>query len=228
MQYDFKFKWNKVDSQGNRNLLIPEIDWVLNEAQELIVKWIAEPRLKTALGFESNQRNTDDIRTLVVSNRELEVVENVSTLPNDYWYHVKSHLLISNEKCKNKRAELKLRQHDDDFENSFFGASSFKWRTVNGLFFEKGVKFFTDGEFTVDKFVLSYIKKLRYIHNAESFSPDGYNLPSGVSLTGSVDCELPESMHREIVDIAVALVSGQILSPGFEYRMAKLNFNNLK
>ena len=33
MHYDFKKKLNKVDSEQNRNLLVPEIDWALNEAQ---------------------------------------------------------------------------------------------------------------------------------------------------------------------------------------------------
>ena len=57
MHYDFKQKLNKIDSQKYRNLLVPEIDWKLNEAQEVFVKIIAEPRLRSQLGFEINQRN---------------------------------------------------------------------------------------------------------------------------------------------------------------------------
>jgi hypothetical protein len=37
-------KFNKVDSQKNRNILVPEIDLYLNEAEEIFVKLIAEPR----------------------------------------------------------------------------------------------------------------------------------------------------------------------------------------
>jgi hypothetical protein len=44
MHYDFKRKFNKVDSQKNRNILVPEIDLYLNEAEEIFVKLIAEPR----------------------------------------------------------------------------------------------------------------------------------------------------------------------------------------
>ena len=36
MHYDFKKKFNKIDSQKNRNLLVPEIDWSLNEAVNII------------------------------------------------------------------------------------------------------------------------------------------------------------------------------------------------
>ena len=46
MHYDFKKKLNKIDSQQKKNLLIPEIDWTLNEAQNLYVDIIAQPRFK--------------------------------------------------------------------------------------------------------------------------------------------------------------------------------------
>ena len=56
MHYDFKKKLNKVDSEQNRNLLVPEIDWALNEAQELFIKMIVEPRQRSFIGFEKSQR----------------------------------------------------------------------------------------------------------------------------------------------------------------------------
>ena len=72
--YDFKVKLNKVDSQQYRNLLVPEIDWVLNSAQLLIVKAISNPRHAKRLeryGFELNQRNIDDLSPLVINNKDL-------------------------------------------------------------------------------------------------------------------------------------------------------------
>ena len=69
MHYDFKKKLNKVDSEQNRNLLVPEIDWALNEAQELFIKMVAEPRQRSFLGFEKSQRTIDDIRTIVESEQ---------------------------------------------------------------------------------------------------------------------------------------------------------------
>ena len=45
MHYDVKKKINKLDSQQNRNLLIPEIDWALNEAMSLFIKMICLLRL---------------------------------------------------------------------------------------------------------------------------------------------------------------------------------------
>jgi hypothetical protein len=136
---------------------------------------------------------------------------------------------MSKGNCINvKSRRFHLRQHDDDFEESPFDKSSFEWRHVNGVFFENGIKLFDDGTFTNNKFCLSYIKKLQYIHNAEDFGTGTYTLPSGQILTGSVDCELPEHTHREIVDIAVAIVSGQIQSQDYQIKLNKLNFNQIK
>ena len=228
MHYDFKKKLNKVDSQQNKNLLIPEIDWALNEAQELFVKMIAEPRVKSYLGFEVNQRTIDDIRTIVVNNNCLNVSNNTSSLPSDYWHFIRAEVEMTKGNCTGIKGKFHVRQHDDDFENSPFDSSSFEWRTVNGVFYENGVKFYTDGTFTIDKFCISYIRKPRLIHNAEDFRSGTYKLPSGIVLNGSVNCELPDHTHREIVDIAVLLVTGEIQVPDYQVKMTKLSLNNLK
>lgn len=228
MHYDFKKKLNKVDSQQYRNLLIPEIDWVLNEAQNVFVDIVAEPRIRTYLGFEKSQKNIDDIRTLVISDFSSNVVNNLVTLPDDYKYFVKGKVTIEKGNCPEVRATLKIREHDDDFENSPFDKSSYEWREVNGLFIDTGIKLFTDGTFINKSVNLSYIKKLKYIHNAEDYKNGTYKLPSGDVLTGTQDCELPEHTHREIVDIAVMITSGEIQAPDYQIKHAKLGLNYLK
>ena len=130
--------------------------------------------------------------------------------------------------CRGVKGRLHVRQHDDEFENSPFDKSSFEWRIVNGLFITEGVKVFDDGTFTNKSLVLSYIRKPSYIHNANAFRNGTYQLPSGRVLEGTVDCELPEHTHREIVDIAVALVSGELLSNDYQVKLSKLNINELK
>lgn len=234
MHYDFKKKLNKVDSQKWRNLLVPEIDWTLNEAQELFVKMVAEPRLRSYLGFEKSQRNIDDIRTIVINDKLINVNNNILPLPDDYWHYVRARVNMSKGSCSNVLGTVHIREHDDEFENSPFDNSSFEWREVNGVFFENGVKFYTDGSFSIDNCLLSYIRRPKYIHNAEDFRNGSYQkLSKNVNnqfetLTGSVNCELPGHTHREIVDIAVLLVSGEINTPDYQTKLNKLNFNNLK
>lgn len=227
MHYDFKTKLNKIDSQQYRNLRIPEIDWKINEAQELFVKIIAEPRLKNHLGFETSQRSIDDIRTIVVRDYCSPIIEGLAVLPDNYWHFISGNTIMDKDNCIGFKSTVKVRQHDDEFENSPFDNSSFEWREVNAVFYEKGIKLFDDGTFTNKQLCINYIKKLNYVHNAEQFSGGTYNLPSGVNLTGSVSCQLPEGTHREIVDLAVALASNNLQNPDYQNKLQKLNFNNL-
>ena len=225
MHYDFKKKLNKIDSQNFRNLLIPEIDWTLNEAQELYVKMIAEPRIKNHLGFEIGQISIDDIKSIVRTNC-IPVINNIVTLPTDYWYFVSSNAKITKNNCALKQGRVFIRQHDDMFEESNFDKSSFEWRTVNAVFNEDGIKVFAS-DFIVNELCMTYIRKLSYIHNAEEFRNGQYNLPSGVTLSGFQNCELPEHTHREIVDIAVLLATGEIQSPDYQLKMNKIMLNQI-
>lgn len=225
MHYDFKTKLNKIDSQQYRNLRIPEIDWKLNEAQELFVKMVAKPRLNKNLGFETSQRSIDDIRTIVVKDYCSSVINNIGTLPANYWHFLSATTLMNKGECVSFPATVKIRQHDDEFENSLFDCSSFEWREVNAVFHQLGLKLYDDGTFTNTRFCMNYIKKLEYIHNAEDFAKGTYKLPSGTLLTGSNSCILPEHTHREIVDIAVLLATGDMQLPDFQAKQAKVNLN---
>lgn len=228
MHFDFKMKLNKVDSQQYPNFNIPEIDWILNGAQELFVKMVADPRHSSYLGFEIGQRSIDDIRAIVVNNNCLPVVDNIVTLPDNYWSLVSGNVEMSKGDCAGIMARLHIRQHDDKFESSPFDRSSFEWRTVNGVFFEGGIKLSDDKTFVNNGVCLSYIRKLEFIHDAEDYTGGSYTLLSGVVLTGIKNCELPEQTHREIVDLAVAITSNQLNDPNYQMKLNKLSFNELK
>lgn len=229
MHYDVKKKLNKIDSQQYRNLRIPEIDWSLNEAAELFVKMIAQPRLRNHLGFETSQRTIDDIRSIVVHRDEglpILIVNNLASLPEDYWHYLKGRVNMTKDDCPSKVATLRVRQHDDEFEDDVYASSSYEWKTVNAVFFQDGIKFYTNESFEVNELYMSYIRRMAYIHNAQDFGAGQYNLPGGQILVGSQDCELPEQTHREIVDIAVLILSGELKDTnGYQLRMEKLKLN---
>ena len=48
---------------------------------------------------------------------------------------------------------------------------------------------------------------------------------SGTLLTGSQDCELPIQTHREIVDIAVLILTNNLELPTYQLKQAKVNLN---
>jgi len=231
MHYDLKQKLNKIDSQQYRNLRVPEIDWKINEAYEIFVKSIAEPRVNNHLGFEINQRSIDDLRTIVVDDvvltpAQINDTEYYISLPENYMFYLSAKVKMSKEGCGDRIARCYTYQHDDEHEEDSFTKSSFEWREVNIRFYDKGIKIFTDGTFAVTELTLNYIRKHAYMHNAQDFLPTGsYTLPDGVVLTGSQDCELPEHTHREIVDIAVLITTGDLQIPDYQIKQAKLNLN---
>ncbi len=225
--YDFKMKLNKIDSQQYRNLIIPQVDWILNEAQELFVKMISNPRLATQYGYEIGTRTLMDIRTVVVEDEEVLVVNNVAILPEKFWIYVSSYCRMKKGDCEKDSLKTYIKQHEEDFENNSFDKSSFTWKIINGIFNEDGIKLFSE-DFEILKFYLSYIKKLRYIHNAKDFRGGTYTIPGeSIPLQGSVNCELPESTHREIVDIAVLLATGQLQIPDYQIKKDKLSLNQI-
>lgn len=230
MHYDVKMKLNKVDSQQYRNLIIPQVDWILNEAQELFVKMIAEPRIASHYGFEIGQRSWMDIRSIVVEEKSIDPIANLVTLPTDFWYYVSAYCKMKKGGCEKNSHKIFIRQHDDDFENSPFDKSSFEWKTVNGVFNENGLKLYAE-DFDIVEVLLTYIKKLKYIHNAAGFGINGYKRPGvtgpEATCTGSANCELPESTHREIVDIAVLIATGQLQIPDYQIKKDKLSFNQI-
>ncbi len=225
MHYDFKMKFNKIDSQKNRNLRIQEIDWILNEAEQIFVKTVAYPRMFTHLGFEVNQRSIEDIR-MVITPETISVENNIVIFPSDYEYFLKGVPIISKGKCKEKKAKFIPVQYDDLAENSDYYKSSFEWREVIGNFSKEGIQLLVE-DFNVDKFKLTYIKKRPYICFPSGTTAQQYNLPSGTTLVQDQDCVLAEITHSEIVDIAVMLASGKIQTSDFQIRMNKLSVNQL-
>lgn len=233
MHFDFKMKLNKVDSQKYKNLRVQEIDWKLNEAQEVFVKMIAEPRF-TPAGFETSQRSIDDIRTLVVNQTlatglvptSFDATSFSAPLPSDYWFKVATKVYALKGDCPlTLMGNVRQVQHDDEHEVSPFDRSSFEWRQVNIRFFNGGIRVFTDGSFTIGRVVLDYIKRPSIIHNAQDAQGGSYKDLKGVTLTGSQACLLPEGTHREIVDLAVMITAGDLSLPDYQLKQAKVQLN---
>jgi hypothetical protein len=238
MHYDFKQKLNRMDSQKYRDMVVPEIDWKLNEAQEVFVKIIAQPRVASQIGFESNQRTIDDIRVLVVEQVKGKgsnpVLYNdgdksyISKLPTDYAYYVNGSLTAQKETCIDSLG-LREVQHDDEAESSMFDISNFFWRIANIRFNGDGIRVYTGGgDFIPLELNIDYIRQPRLIYNAADWDAvNGYFL-DGVQLKGTQDCELPSILHKEIVDLAVFIASGDLTLPSYAYKKYKTDMTDKK
>ena len=232
MHYDFKLKINKLDSQKWRNLKIPQIDWLLREAETMLIKSIAMPRFKNGLGFEINKRNIHDIYTIVVNNEivPMNILAGTTSYeavpPDDYWFEVASYVVCTKDTCIDRKIRVFPKQHDDLHEESAFDNSSFEWGEVNCRMFDGGFRVFTDGTFTISDLCLDYIRRPAIMHYADGWGVAGYNLPDGTVLTGTQDSELPEGIHNEIVDLAVVIATSAMMIPDYAVKREKLKLND--
>jgi len=233
MQFDFKMKYNSVDSQRDEDFEIPEMDWLLNEAQEVYVKMRANPKIGAEYGFEVNQRGIDDLRTIVIDQKKgvgqgvvaYDTGSVLAALPPDYWFHLNSKVYASKDGCEDRRLFTKEIQHDDEQDMSPFDRSSFRWRVANIRFNDGGIRIFNNnGEFIVNELCIEYLKKPVEMHNAADWIGGTYNKLDGTVLTGRADCKLPSNTHREIVDLAVVIAANGKSSPYYNVKMNKMSF----
>jgi len=219
MHYYFKQGLDKADSRGNRNLLPPVIDEFLNAGQYLFIKRLAQPKKQKFLyGFEIDQRAIDSLRTLVIEDYILTAFNHVDdrhyfSLPADYMFHIKSDAVCI-DKCDNSvRCPIKVRQHGDVIRGSIFDSSSISWRIVNGVFNSQGVMLIAD--FVVDNIYMTYLRQPARMSIAGDIG--GYQLPDGTLLTTNQDCELPDVVHDEVVNMAVLIAKGDLEMPTLQY-----------
>lgn len=234
MHFDYKMKLNRQDSKKYTDLLIPEIDWKLNEGYELFVKMVANPRLRKDVGFEIGQRTIDDIRSIVI-DQKLENAQIatkwddnhfVAALPTNYWYFSNCVVYAQKVDCIAKITNVHIVKHGEQTEASSFDKSSFNWREVNARFNSEGLIVETDGSFDITKVAFQYLMQPIYMHNAADFEGGTYTATNGDVLTGTVDCNLPVSCHRNIVDLAVLLTTGDLSLPDLPIKERKIQMDN--
>jgi len=231
MHYDFKQKLNKLDSQNYRNLKVPEIDWKLNEAIELYVKTIAEPKYKTIYGFEKNQVISDNIRPLVVASDNLTITDGGTiALPDDYGYFIAFRDMkikgVENNATEVSVEKFHVVQHNDDSNSSFLDNSSLLWREVNFSFEGNNIVVELNG-FTVESCTITYLKEHPIVANPSSYPNGSYKDLNGKVIDTNQNCILPDNTHREIVDLAVAITAGDLENPNYKIARDKLGLDQL-
>ena len=247
MHYEFKLKLNKIDSFDYSNFLIPEIDWYLNEAQYIFIKTRYSGNNSRAAGFEQSQKRTDDLRNIVVRDKILATIPTSSdpsiyeaVLPSTgterYLFSLRIMANGFKATCEGKLNCIQT-QHDDlndTLKNPFY-APSFEWREVPIVFGTSGggasdankVFVYTDGSFSITSLNIDYLRHPARIAYPSGIAGAQYILPDSTLTVISTDqnCELAEHTHKEIVDLAVSIVAGDIDHPGIQSKMLKTSIN---
>jgi len=177
----------------------------LNKSQDQYVESKYSGNNQERVGFEQNQKLTDELRTLVV-----ETILTVSmqsggykpnsysaTLPSDYLHTISEEVSISAEDFEGEATTYRVgiiectadnyRSHiDDPYSEHVYHYEEAK---PLRLFRDNKVELITDGNYSVLYYFLRYLK-----------------IPTRISLDGvGYSCPLPANVHTEIVDLAVGL-----------------------
>ena len=242
--YKIDQKLNKLSTNAHQQIQLEDKILALNEAQiKLIKQKVDGIAVANGMGMDSFKKRYEDLQSLVVAYNDgvlpLTLADpilnrwaaNVHALEPKYMFYVDSYILADKGRCTDRQIWINrdLAKHGDlqfivnniHYKPSFEYQETFNWLSSDEL------SIFTDGTFTPTELKLDYIRKPAYIHNAQDFLPtQSYTLPNGTVLVGTQNCELPEHTHREIVDIAVLITTGNLQIPDYQIKQAKMNLNN--
>lgn len=107
-QTEFKIRFDKVDSLNYPNFTIIEIDSLLNQAYQRIVKQRYGLNNNKRQSFEESQKRTDDLKTLVqnaILTPAVNATDNIDinaqfvALPTDYWFIVQERADLNYQDC---------------------------------------------------------------------------------------------------------------------------------
>lgn len=225
MHIAFNMLLDKIDSLQYPTFLPEEKDFLLNQAIRKFVKTRYGGTNPKREGFEQSQKRIDDLRTLV---REVTIPctstgaikPNGYVLTNDlvsstftttpYWMSLGEEVDIYFVPTTSLNATAITKRVGVTDAT----ANDYRWKLDDPmaayilhydearplrLFYNNTIEFITDGNYSVTNAYLRFLKS-----------------PAVVSLTGNVDCDLPEHTHDEIVALAVQSALENVEQPRLE------------
>lgn len=222
IHYEIKFKLDKVDSLSEKNFQDWEIDWAVNEAQKVLMKQRYGLTNLYRTGFEGNQKRYDDLRTLQIkspTNLQPAVVPvrqqgdfyefKISDFAFPYYFLTRIHGEGTKGNCTKVIRGLDATQHDDlnDALKNPLYKPDFNWgvalvtfgRSDEATDSEGSIYIYTDGTFSIDSIYPEYLKSPNKVWIGTYDSLDGSNTVGDPT----VECDLPEHLQNEMIDLAV-------------------------
>tara|TARA_R100001510_G_C7654360_1_gene213007 strand:+ start:1228 stop:1920 length:693 start_codon:yes stop_codon:yes gene_type:complete len=205
----------KVASSVYDYFLPQEVDFWLNRAQDRYIKErlhpVSDPK---RLGFSKTVKRLDDLRMLITADYTDSVNPSTTAefidfdLPIDYQHLVNARVSVRIDTCGTAPTasstlvtrELRIGEQDKFYaqQHNPFAKSSKDYPTA--IIFDEEVRVFQEPE----KFIL------------ETLTLDYLRIPVQMELSSSVNCELADHTHHEIVDVAVKNIIEAIESPRYQ------------
>jgi hypothetical protein len=221
MRSEIKLRWNKLNSNHKTDFPNAYLDDIINDAISEYVEifYSGNNSKKYKIGFEVTQQRIDMLSTLVSSKlfTANKIFDNVYIVNIGNPLHKYRHFLRGSFGICDKNIIIDVIRHNDfDYKMKDENIKpSLKWGRAIGLFkravLETDLYIYTDYNDT-DTLSVS----IDYLRNPAKVFSSGYD--SIEYLNGDttayktadpkVNCDLPETYHTLIVDIAVQLIAG--------------------
>lgn len=203
--YDLDLRLNRLASGRHQSIPIEDKILALNDAQILLVKQKTGINNIYKSGLESFAKRIDDLQLLMVKDHKLDIVFTTTTTYvapllslSNYQFYVTSYILAQKGSCKDQPVTVNLIGHSDvqTWISNKHLCPSFEYQETIATLAENTLTIYTDGTFEPTELRLTYLRYPKkvdvpgYIHFDES--------PSVL-----MNCELPEYLKDELIDIAV-------------------------
>lgn len=223
--YDFRRKFNAVNSGRNQDIALVDIIAYLNEAQEI---WF-ENRVSVA---QTNQKVRNDLRVYKLDKVELSC-NNVDSkcclavYPKDLYHRLNQLVIASKDCCPNLDKEIVPRiivsdDQNDGRKNPYRGADFF-FEQLLAVEAADGLLIHHDGEMVVEQVFIDYYRKPKEIHAPSLEECDGENYYDycGRIVTQDQDFEVDNTFAgNKVVDIAVLRASRDVSdAAGFQSQL---------
>jgi len=195
---EFKFRLDKLDALNYPNFLPEEIDLILNNAQQRIVKQRYGLNNNKRQSFEETEKRTNDLKNVTVNAvltplayapDNIDISARFLTLPTDHWFTVQERCNITCTICGSPLTQLVEVIPTSHSEFSKVIKDPFKKPTEN-----KVLRLMEAGRVELLSSCTIVDYRMRYIKQ-----PDTVNITTGVTF------ELSEHMHSEIIDEGVKI-----------------------
>lgn len=212
LHYKLDLKLNRLASNEHQQIPEEDKDFALYEAAIKLMKRKADPDKAYGSGLDSFRRRYQDLESFIVPHEEVALQKvkspitiysySLSELENKFFLPVDIYTLCDRGQCKDRMVVVeKIAKHSDvpvylqstDYQPSFAYQATFATINSGDLMIYAEDK---DGVFKPTK---AYISYLRY---PAKMCIGGYEDLDGV-LQDKVDCDLPEHLEDELLDIAV-------------------------
>jgi hypothetical protein len=212
---DIDLRLRKVSANVEGNLLTEEVDIYINRAINQFIKKTFDLQRKDGQEFEDSQKATDDLRSIhvrmlelltytynpVFMAREYQLPENYMYLTQDYTKtnHCTNRPFVPNRLTRTENLHKVL---DNPYETTHPNSP------ISNLFGNTLIVY-SLGKFDIQNVWIDYIRKPAVVKLALDVQED----LSSYNPSLSVECDLPEHTHDEIVDIAVDMIVGDLMNP---------------